>query len=133
MGTFTKDELDKIKSKEAGWKADADVKEAKKDAQTRAVNAYNQAASDKMSGKKDYKNSDYLNIESYAPNFKKSGADIEGAGKAIEAADQEKKREEGRSPRSATMMESLGFKKGGKVKSASARADGCCIRGKTRA
>ena len=25
------------------------------------------------------------------------------------------------------------FKKGGKVKSASARADGCCIRGKTRA
>ena len=26
-----------------------------------------------------------------------------------------------------------GYKKGGKVKSASARADGCCIRGKTRA
>lgn len=26
-----------------------------------------------------------------------------------------------------------GFKSGGKVKSASARADGCCIRGKTRA
>jgi hypothetical protein len=26
-----------------------------------------------------------------------------------------------------------GMKKGGKVKSASARADGCCIRGKTRA
>ena len=25
------------------------------------------------------------------------------------------------------------YKKGGKVKSASARADGCCIRGKTRA
>jgi hypothetical protein len=27
----------------------------------------------------------------------------------------------------------LGMKKGGSVKSASARADGCCIRGKTRA
>jgi hypothetical protein len=27
----------------------------------------------------------------------------------------------------------MGHKKGGKVKSASARADGCCIRGKTRA
>lgn len=27
----------------------------------------------------------------------------------------------------------FGFSKGGKVKSASARADGCCIRGKTRA
>jgi hypothetical protein len=26
-----------------------------------------------------------------------------------------------------------GYKKGGKVKSASERADGCCIRGKTRA
>jgi hypothetical protein len=26
-----------------------------------------------------------------------------------------------------------GYRKGGKVKSASARADGCCIRGKTRA
>jgi hypothetical protein len=27
----------------------------------------------------------------------------------------------------------VGMKKGGKVKSASQRADGCCIRGKTRA
>jgi hypothetical protein len=26
-----------------------------------------------------------------------------------------------------------GYKKGGKVKSASARADGCCVKGKTRA
>ena len=31
------------------------------------------------------------------------------------------------------MMKREGMKKGGKVKSASARADGCCIRGKTRA
>ena len=32
-------------------------------------------------------------------------------------------------------MDQMGntYKKGGKVKSASARADGCCIRGKTRA
>jgi len=28
---------------------------------------------------------------------------------------------------------SKGMKSGGKVKSASARADGCCVRGKTRA
>jgi hypothetical protein len=31
------------------------------------------------------------------------------------------------------MMKKEGYKKGGAVKSASARADGCCIRGKTRA
>jgi len=31
------------------------------------------------------------------------------------------------------MMKREGYKKGGAVKSASARADGCCIRGKTRA
>lgn len=32
-----------------------------------------------------------------------------------------------------TMGNVTGMKKGGSVKSASARADGCCIRGKTRA
>jgi hypothetical protein len=32
-----------------------------------------------------------------------------------------------------TEIKSSSMKKGGKVKSASARADGCCIRGKTRA
>lgn len=31
------------------------------------------------------------------------------------------------------MVQREGMKKGGSVKSASARADGCCIRGKTRA
>jgi hypothetical protein len=31
------------------------------------------------------------------------------------------------------MMKKEGYKKGGSVKSASARADGCCVRGKTRA
>lgn len=127
---FTPEELEKIKSKEAGWKADADVKQANKDAQARAVNAYNQAAKDKMSGKQDYKNSDYLNIETYVPNFKKSGADIESAGKALQAADQEKQREAGRSPRSATMMESMGFKKGGKVPTV--RGHGIEQRGKTK-
>lgn len=34
---------------------------------------------------------------------------------------------------SELQRETRGMKKGGKVKSASARADGCCIRGKTRA
>jgi hypothetical protein len=32
-----------------------------------------------------------------------------------------------------TYKKGLGMKKGGSVKSASSRADGCCIRGKTRA
>ena len=31
------------------------------------------------------------------------------------------------------MMKAMGYKSGGKVKSASSRADGCCIRGKTKA
>ena len=31
------------------------------------------------------------------------------------------------------MMKSMGYKSGGKVKSASARADGCAVRGKTKA
>jgi hypothetical protein len=34
---------------------------------------------------------------------------------------------------SSTKDNRMGMKKGGSVKSASARADGCCIRGKTRA
>ena len=33
----------------------------------------------------------------------------------------------------ASKSQQYNYKKGGKVKSASARADGCCIRGKTRA
>jgi hypothetical protein len=36
-------------------------------------------------------------------------------------------------PAPGYMMKSMGYKSGGKVKSASARADGCCVRGKTRA
>ena len=34
---------------------------------------------------------------------------------------------------SSTDYDDAGYKSGGKVKSASSRADGCCIRGKTRA
>lgn len=45
---------------------------------------------------------------------------FEDAGKVREARDE-------------MQRETRGMKKGGKVKSASARADGCCIRGKTRA
>jgi len=36
-------------------------------------------------------------------------------------------------PAPGYMMKSMGYKSGGKVKSASSRADGCAIRGKTRA
>jgi len=94
-----------------------------------------------MAGKSNPKTSDAINMETYSPDLRKGSKNFpsttkdfaEKGGAAIEAADQEKSREEGRSPRSATMLESLGLKKGGKVSSASKRADGCCIRGKTRA
>jgi hypothetical protein len=63
---------------------------------------------------------------------------------AFEEQRQEKKaREEDRKERGQQAVKSMeegrmdqmgtAYKKGGKVKSASARADGCCIRGKTRA
>ena len=55
--------------------------------------------------------------------------------KKAEKADEKKKAEEERDAnRSGSMlMDEMGMKSGGKVSSASARADGCAIRGKTRA
>ena len=41
--------------------------------------------------------------------------------------------EVGAAEKAGKASKSQQYKKGGKVKSASARADGCCIRGKTRA
>lgn len=56
-----------------------------------------------------------------------------------QAALKAKEKKSNEAPREAasdvitTIRNKLGFKKGGSVKSASARADGCAIRGKTRA
>jgi hypothetical protein len=55
--------------------------------------------------------------------------------KKAEKADEKKKAKEERDAnRSGSMlMDEMGMKSGGKVSSASKRADGCAIRGKTRA
>jgi hypothetical protein len=108
----------------------------KKDINKRIADSYNSALSGALSGKKDYKNSDYLNLETYAPNFKNSGATPDEARQALEAADSEIKRESlrGNTKPPSTMDKlraSVGLKKGGAV-SASKRADGIAQRGKTR-
>ena len=108
----------------------------KKDINKRIADSYNSALSDALSGKKDYKNSDYLNLETYTPNFKNSGATPDEARQALEAADSEMTRE---SSRGATkppstmdkIRASVGLKKGGSV-SASRRGDGIAQRGKTK-
>ena len=49
------------------------------------------------------------------------------------ALDKQKADQEKSMAQSQGMGQAKAMKQGGKVKSASARADGCCIRGKTRA
>jgi len=105
-------------------------------AEDRAINAFNDSLSNRLNNKKNYKTNDYINLETYAPNFNKEGADIPTAGKAIEAADSEMKREISRAPAPSMVDKirgAIGIKKGGKVKSnASKRADGCCQKGHTK-
>ena len=110
---------------------------ADKDINKRIADSYNSAVMGALSGKKNYKNSDYLNLETYAPDFKKSGATPEEARQALEAADSEMRRESRRGdtkPPSTLdkIRASIGMKKGGKVSSASKRADGIAQRGKTK-
>ena len=64
--------------------------------------------------------SDTYNLDTYGP--KKMNR--ESAAKALEAADSEKARERTRGVKP--------MKKGGKVSSASSRADGCAVKGKTK-
>jgi len=108
------------------------------DAEVRAANAYRKMLEGNTT-------SDALNLETYSRMPKNSlfmARNMEEAGKAIEAADMEKKREENRGGK-ATLLErakgELGLKKGGMVKkpkskasTASKRADGIAQRGKTR-
>jgi hypothetical protein len=110
---------------------------ADKDMTKRVADSYNAAVLGALSGKKDYKNSDYHNIETYAPDFKKSGASIDESVKALEEAESEKKRESRRGDTKppSTMDKiraTIGMKKGGSVSSASKRADGIAQRGKTK-
>ena len=50
----------------------------------------------------------------------------------LKRQDDESGRNMGKKPEKMTGMERMGYKKGGKVSSASSRADGCAQRGKTR-
>ena len=86
-------------------------------------------------------NSDYINLETYLPGFAEGRkSSREEAMKALREAENELKRESSRGGEAAKRDTSLrgkfremtGMKKGGKVKSASSRADGIAQRGKTR-
>ena len=70
--------------------------------------------------------SDYVRLQSYAPSYQGKKDTYENTLKALQEADTDLMREEKRAARAK------GMKKGGKVSSASKRADGCAIRGKTR-
>ncbi len=72
--------------------------------------------------------SDYLRLQSYAPSYQGKRDTYENTLKALQEADTDLMREEKKSARA----KGKGMKSGGKVKSASARADGCAQRGKTK-
>ena len=104
--------------------------------------------------------SDYLRLQSYAPSYQGKRDTYENTLKALQEADTDLMREEKKAARAKGMksgsdrldyeflkhlertypsdigvnnlLSKPSFKKGGKVKSAAARADGCAKRGKTR-
>ena len=83
-------------------------------------------------------NNDRINMDTYVPGFEKGRTiDTEEGMKGLREAENELKRETSRGGKDTSLRgkirEITGMKKGGSVKSASARADGCAIRGKTRA
>jgi len=70
------------------------------------------------------------NVEISKDEFDKRKAEADAAVRSVRPTSNKEK------PRSTADRKAAAFselKKGGAVKSASARADGCCIRGKTRA
>jgi hypothetical protein len=94
-----------------------------------------------FSGRVNKPNSDRINLDTYVPGFEEGRvASKEEALKGFREAENELKRESSRGGKAAERDTSLrgkfremtGMKKGGKVKSASARADGIAQRGKTR-
>lgn len=95
-----------------------------------------------VSGRAGRPNSDRINLDTYVPGFEEGRVVTkEEALKGFREAENELKRESSRGGKAAERDTSLrgkirevtGMKKGGKVRTASQRADGCCIRGKTRA
>ena len=86
-------------------------------------------------------NSDRLNLGTYVPGFEEGKtATHEEAMKGLREAENELKRESSRGGKAAARDTSLrgkfremtGYKKGGKVSSASSRGDGIAQRGKTK-
>ena len=86
-------------------------------------------------------NVDRINMGTYVPGFEQGRTiDTEEGMKGLREAENELKRESSRGGKAAERDTSLrgkfremtGMKKGGAVKSASSRADGCAMRGKTR-
>lgn len=94
-----------------------------------------------FSGRVGKPSSDRINLDTYVPGFE-DGRVVgkEEALKGFREADNELKRESSRGGKAAArdtsirgkIREMTGYKKGGAVKSASARADGIAQRGKTR-
>ena len=100
--TYYGKELEELRKKE---RQEAARKQLEKD------ESFGQRASDTVS-----------DIGSFLMRSKGVGKDLPGPGSATEA----------RTRRIDAAKKELGMKKGGKVPSASRRADGCAIRGKTR-
>jgi hypothetical protein len=94
-----------------------------------------------VSGQAGRPNSDRINLGTYVPGFEEGKTvSREEALKGLDEADSELKRESSRGGKAAARDTSLrgkfreitGYKKGGKVSSASSRADGIAQRGKTK-
>jgi hypothetical protein len=105
--------------------------------EARAADAYNKTLTDSLKKGKKTPTSDYLNLETYSPIGKDKTIDIEQAGKALDESDAEMLRETRRGDtKPPSTMEKIrsavGLAKGGKVSSASSRADGIAQRGKTK-
>ncbi len=66
-------------------------------------------------------------------NYGSFGAAVPGMSRSLKKDEEEEKRRMEEQAAAEQAAAAQGMKKGGKVKSASARADGCAIRGKTRA
>jgi len=113
-----------------------DKREATKN-EIRAADAYNKTLTDSLKKGKKSPTSDYINLETYSPIGKDKTIDIEQAGKALDESDAEMLRETRRGntkpPSTIEKIRSaVGLAKGGKVSSASNRADGIAQRGKTK-
>lgn len=121
MGDFTKDELTKIKAKEADWKKTAEANSAKHDVEV----IENLKSKFGLGKNKDFEPRTTSNGDIDVVDMSAVRSPVSGTGQDVRSLNMGAK---SKTPKPSDMM-----KKGGTVKSASARADGCCIKGKTRA